>query len=198
MFSNFSFEKKKYFTHLVKQISIMKKIMLMAFATLLLTACQKEINSDVKPQSLTSKASKIKGLKVQVTRPIANSLQSDPDPNPTTPFGGAIAYGTFTHLGKVNAKTVNNSLTYLSATKISITSDDISYAANGEQLWTKGAIVINLPTDGSTTATITGGSTIVGGTGRFAGATGYLIYENMVYDIVTGHESHTSTGEITY
>ena len=58
--------------------------------------------------------------------------------------------------------------------------------------------VVHFPTDGSTVATITGGSTIVGGTGRFADATGYFIYENMVYDLVTLHESHTAHGEITY
>ncbi|MES2796860.1 MAG: membrane lipoprotein lipid attachment site-containing protein [Bacteroidota bacterium] len=174
----------------------MKKIIIMAFATLLLTACQKEMNSDVQPQTI--KGSKIKTLKVGVTRPISDYLQSDPDPNPTSPYGGALFYGNMTHLGKVHGKVVNTSFTPLSATVFSITSEDIVYAANGDELWTNGNIVITYPTDGSTTATITGGATIVGGTGRFVAATGYFIYENMVYDIVTGHESHIAKGEITY
>ncbi len=170
--------------------------MFMAFATLLMTACQKEMNSDVQPQTI--KGSKIKNLKVGVTRPISDVLQSNPDPNSTSPYGGALFYGNMTHLGKVHGKTVNTSFSPLSAGVFSITSEDIVYAANGDELWTRGDIVLTFPTDGSNTATITGGSEIIGGTGRFAGATGYFIYENMVYDIITGHESHTAYGEITY
>jgi hypothetical protein len=98
----------------------------------------------------------------------------------------------------VHAVVVNTSFTPITASDFSITSNDITYAANGDELWTKGSIVIHYPTDGSSTATITGGSTIVGGTGRFAGATGFLIYDNMVYNVVTGHESHTGHGKITY
>lgn len=157
----------------------MKKIMFMAAAILLLAACKKE------------------GAKI--TLPISNDLQSDPDRHPTTKCGSALTYGTMTYLGKVHGISVSKTCTYNDAgTQLTISSDDITYAADGTELWTKGHIVINFPTDGSTTATITGGSAIVGGTGRFAGATGYFIYENMVYDLVTGHESHKSHGQITF
>lgn len=152
--------------------------MIMAVAILLLATCKKE------------------GSKI--TLPISNSLQSDPDPKPTTACGGYLFYGTYTHLGKVHGKGVSQTCTYnADNTQLAVTADDISYAENGEELWTRTSIVITFPTDGTAIATVTGGATITGGTGRFNGATGYLIYENMVYDLVTGHESHTSHGKIT-
>ena len=163
----------------------MKKIMIMAISILLLVACKKE--------------------STPVTRPISNSLESDPDPKlsplPCGAAGGALFYGTMTilgHVGNVHGRVVNKTCSVTPEGKLAITSEDISYFANGDELWTKGNIVVTFPTDGSTTATITGGSTIVGGTGRFKGATGYFIYENMVVDLITGHESHTSHGEITF
>jgi hypothetical protein len=174
----------------------MNKFMIMAIAILLLAACKKESMSENTIQ--TELSSTMNSARVRVTRPISNVLQSDPDPNPTSPYGGVLFYGTMAHLGTVHGKVVNTSFTPISAGVFSITSEDIAYASNGDELWTRGDIVITFPADGSTTATITGGSRIVGGTGRFAGATGFFIYENMVYDIVTGHESHTSHGEITY
>ena len=176
----------------------MKKIMIMAAAILMLSACKKELMSEDMTQALSNKNSALNSKVKRVTRPISNVLQSDPDPNPTSVYGGALFYGTMTHLGTVHGTVVNKSFSPISEGKFSITSEDITYAANGDELWTKGDIVLTYPTDGSTTATITGGSIIAGGTGRFAGATGYFIYENMVYDIVTGHESHTAHGEITY
>jgi hypothetical protein len=156
----------------------MKKITIVAMSIFLLAACTKENK--------------------QITLSIRNSLQSDPDPKPTTACGGYLFYGTFTHLGQVHGKGVSQTCPFnADNTQLAITADDITYAGNGEELWTKTSIVITFPTDGSTTATVTGGAKITGGTGRFEGATGYLIYENMVYDLVTGHESHTSHGKIT-
>ena len=162
--------------------------MIMAISILLLAGCTKDGTLD--PDILK---------KGKVTLPIFDNLQSDPDPNPTTQCGGALFYGTMTYLGDVHGIVVSKTCTYnADGTQLAVTDDDIVYAANGEQLWTKGSIVITFPTDGSTTATITGGSTIAGGTGRYKGATGYFIYENMVYDLVTGHESHTAHGKITF
>lgn len=162
----------------------MKKITIMAISILLLAAC----NKDPKP----------------VTRSITNSLQSDPNPKlaplPCGAAGGAHFYGTMTILGydaNVQGEVVNKTCSASADGKLTITSDDITYFPNGDELWTKGTIVVTFPTDGSTTATITGGSTIVGGTGKFKHATGYFIYENMVVDLITGHESHTSYGKIT-
>ncbi len=163
----------------------MKQIIILAISILLLASCKKE--------------------STPVTRSITNSLQSDPDPS-LPPLacgagGGALFSGTMTihgHVAKVHGPSVNKTCSVTPDGRLAITSEDITYFANGDELWTKGNIVITFPTDGSTTATITGGSTIAGGTGRFKGATGYFIYENMVFDLVTGHESHTSHGEITF
>jgi hypothetical protein len=177
----------------------MKKIMFMAIPILLLAACTKEVRSDDANQANSESDISEMIAKGRTTFPIFNSLQSDPDPNPTTECGGALTYGNMTFLGKCHGISVNKTCTYSTdGTELAITSDDITYGANGNELWTKGDIVIHFPTDGSTVATITGGSTIVGGTGRYAGATGFLIYENMVYDLVTGHESHTTHGKITF
>jgi hypothetical protein len=189
----------------------MKKFMIVAISILLLAACTKESmqENSFKAQELSAKNSS--NQKVRVTRPISNSLESDSDPSlpplsctvpdgfPGVAIGGGVLfYGNMSHLGKVHGNGVNTSCSVISPTQISITSEDIGYAANGDQLWTEGSIVVTFPPAGSTIATITGGSKIVGGTGRFAGATGYFIYENMVVDLATGHESHTSYGEITY
>jgi hypothetical protein len=192
--------KDYYHNYLTIKTSNMKKIMIIAISILGLAACKKELRSENTPQTpaLSNTNSEMKLEAKRVTRSISDVLQSDPDPNPTSVFGGSLFYGTMTHLGTVHGKTVTTSFSPVSDGIFTLTSDDICYAANGDELWTKGYYVMTFPTNGSTTATMTGGSTIVGGTGRFAGATGNFVYENMVYDLVTGHESHTGHGEITY
>lgn len=173
--------------------------MFMAISILLLAACKKEVTSDDANQAnALSDNSEMTAKGGKITLPIFDKLESDPDPNPQTECGGALTYGNMTYLGKVHGISVNKTCTYSAdGTELALTSADTTYGANGNQLWTNGDIVIHFPTDGSTVATITGGSTIVGGTGRYAGATGFFIYEDMVYDLVTGHESHTAHGKIT-
>jgi hypothetical protein len=140
----------------------------------------------------------------KVTRPITNSLQSDPDfslpplscTNGPGIGGGAMIYGNMDHTGKVTGQVVHQACEYLSDGRLRLTSKDVIIAANGDKIYTEGEIFITVVS--ATMATITGGSKITGGTGRFAGATGYFIYENMVLDLLTGHESHTAYGEISY
>lgn len=179
----------------------MKRTFMAAMAILLLAACTKDSSTD--SFLLEDIEAKQNGGN-RVTRPISNSLQSDPDPS-LPPLacagggyaaGGALFYGTITHLGKVTGNVVNQSCEFLTDGRLKITSKDRIIAANGDFLYTEGTIYVTVVS--AETATITGGSTITGGTGRFVGATGYFIYENMVVDLVTGHESHTSYGEITY
>jgi len=167
-------------------------------------SCQNETLSDINaeyPQSDTnteySQASKSANAK-QVTKKITNSLASDPDPNNTSECGGALFWGVMSHMGKVTGYTANKTCDWLDQVTLHITSDEVTYAANGDEMWSDGDITIHFPTDGSTIATITGGSTITGGTGRFEGASGWFVFENMVYDLITGRESHTAYGEITY
>jgi len=134
----------------------------------------------------------------RVTKKITNALESDDDPNNPSECGGAIFYGVMSHMGKVSGHTSNRTCNWLDEVTLAIEADEVTYAANGDEMWSDGYIEITFPTDGSTIATIEGGSTIIGGTGRFEGATGWFVFENMVYDLVTGHESHTAYGEITY
>lgn len=173
--------------------------MIMAIPILLLAACNKEVTPDDANQANALSDNSAMDAKGRTTFPIFDKLESDPDPNPQTECGSAITYGTMTFLGKVHGISVNKTCIYnADYTELAVTSVDTTYGANGNQLWTEGDIVIHFPTDGSTVATITGGSKIVGGTGRYAGATGFFIYEDMVYDLVTGHESHVAHGKITF
>ncbi len=190
----------------------MKKIfkLLLVPALLIVFSCDQETVTDYWPEDLT--AITAKGKKHPV--PIANALESDgrtdigplacaplfDPPNTLYVAGGVNFYGTVTHLGKVTGTTVNTSCEYIFVGEIpvalSITSDDTIIAANGDKLRTKGAIIIDL-TQGNM-APITGGSIIDGGTGRFENATGEFVYHDMVVNLETGHESHTSTGWIMY
>ena len=117
----------------------MKKIMFISILILVLAACKKDATSE-NTQALSNNLAE--NSKVKVTVPISDVLQSDPDPSPTTECGGALFSGTMTHLGKVHGISVNNSCTFSADyTQLAITSDDMAYAANGDELWTKGDIV---------------------------------------------------------
>ena len=174
------------FKYQLKKQNMKKMILIAALPILFWTSCTKESETGI-----TSNL-EIRSNGKKITRPIAVDLQSDPNST------GASTYGTMTHLGKVHGTVVLTSFDPISDGVFSFTTDDITYAANGDELWTKGTYTLNYPTDGSTIATISGGGMIVGGTGRFAGATGFIVYENMVQDLATGHESHTGHGEIKY
>jgi len=165
------------------------------FVLLLAFSCQNESLSD--PNSDLQQASKSANAK-KVTKQITNALESDDDLNSTAECGGAFFYGTMSHMGKVSGYTENKTCDWPDDFTLHLTSYDVTRAANGDEMWGEGDIILHIPTDGSTIATIEGGSIITGGTGRFEGATGWFVYENMVYDFVTGHESHTAYGEITY
>ncbi|GGK19632.1 hypothetical protein GCM10007962_12130 [Yeosuana aromativorans] len=134
----------------------------------------------------------------RVTRPINTNLESDPDPNTDNPCGESLFYGNVTHMGKVTGYTDGSDCHWTEAGTLISSGHEVTIAANGDELWSDGSIEITFPTDGSNIATIEGGSTIVGGTGRFEGATGWFIFENMIYNLDTFHESHTAYGEITY
>ena len=115
-------------------------MLVMAIPILLLAACKK----DAKPVVIT------------------DSLQSDPilklAPLPCGAQGGASFYGTMTitgHVANVHGETINKTCSVTPEGNLAVTSDDVVYFDNGDQLWTKGNIVVIIPTDGSTTATIT-------------------------------------------
>ncbi len=133
---------------------------------------------------------------IQGPRPITNSLESDPDPNGPPPFGESIFSGRMSHLGKVTGVLVVTSIIPDIDGNLDIITEDVIIAANGDELYSTS--VIKLDPTNPTMATAEGGATFNGGTGRFENATGFLIFENMVFNLVTGHESHTSYGEITY
>ena len=164
----------------------MKKIMIIfALSILFWIGCTKE--SYIAPPE-----------EKKVTRSIVGDIQSNPDLNSISPFGGALTSGTLTPIGTVHGKVVFTSYVQVSATEFSLTSEDIIYALNSDELWTEARYEYYYPTDGSTTAVLTGYAKIVGGTGIFSNATGSFRYENMVSNIITGQTSYKLRGEITY
>jgi len=184
--------------------------LLLVPAMLIAFSCEQETVTDPTPEDLTAITGK--GKKHPV--PIANALESDPlDPSdvpdlpcltgdilPFAAGGGAYFYGTITHMGRVSGTTKNltcsTTLTE-NGVDLAITSRDTIETASGDLVYTNGSIVVHI-VNGESIATITGGSIIDGGTGRFENATGEFVYHDMIIDLVTGHESHTSTGWITY
>lgn len=184
--------------------------LLLVPAMLIVFSCDHDTVTEPDPENLS--AINAKGKKHPV--PITNALESDPRTDlpplacsffegfpPESAFagGGAVFYGNMSHLGKVHGTTVNTFCSYNEDGTLTIHSEDTTVAANGDLLFSEGAIVVTFPTDpNDPIATITGGSDIVGGTGRFEGATGRFDYHDMVFNLVTGHESHTSTGWIMY
>ena len=131
----------------------------------------------------------------KVTRSISNSLESD-DYAEAGPLGGFKFYGTMTHLGKIKGIGVTIDIIDNGDGTFNFISDDVIIGANGDEVHAKSNIRFIVIDD--ETGTYTGGAEITGGTGRFYGASGYLIFENALYDLTTGHASHDAYGEITY
>ncbi len=94
---------------------------------------------------------------------------------------GAIAAknlvsGTGTHLGNFTGENTSCFAFDTPLTAHFVSGETTLIAANGDQLWqtlVNGQIVIELGPGGSATLTITAAWDIIGGTGRFDGATGY-------------------------
>jgi hypothetical protein len=140
-----------------------------------------------------------------VTRPVRITLEGiDNEDGP----GGTVT-GKMTHLGKItgiNAPSEIYEVVEGGLKSRSIAGEkDIIYAANGDEVWATNDITIIFTSE--TTAIYTGLITFVGGTGRFEGATGYMVIENGDLEIVglktdgvtpIAAISHVGNGEITY
>ncbi|MFL1012355.1 hypothetical protein [Flavisericum labens] len=164
------------------------------FAILLAMSCQTEsldeaTITNTEALDLTAKKSK-KGKRV--SKPISNSIEFAPIDDVFSAFNG-----TQTHFGKIHGTSETTGVIDNGDGTLTITGNDITYAANGDILYATSELLLTLPAEG-TLATYTVSITITGGTGRFDGATGWLNANNGVIDLVTGIGSHAASGEITY
>jgi hypothetical protein len=108
------------------------------------------------------------------------------------------------HVGKYTGQTFTTSFEFNADFTGGIqTSDDIVVAANGDEIWTKSETVITFsPETGPggdqtfSAGTYAGGFDIVGGTGRFEGATGRMDLDNGVFG--GGIATHNAEGTIIY
>lgn len=180
-----------------KQIKSLKAILKLAFLTTLIfsmVSCSTENVSDLQDEKLTAIAAK--GKKA---RPISNSIVTK------QPFGEQATFkGKMTHLGKISGTVGTGVITIDFETGIGIftTAPDVDYifAANGDELWTQSTLTFVFD-ETFTSASYSGGFEIIGGSGRFEGASGNLDINDGVYFIDdTGVDTytHTSQGWIIY
>ena len=165
----------------------------MLIAIMVSFSCEHESPVDLNSEDLQVQTDNSKKGK-KVTKSFSNDLEGDDSPS-AGECGGQTFYGTMTHLGKITGFGVticpedgDDPLTFIS--------NDIIFAANGDEVYTTSTTYFVILSD--TEGTYTGGFDITGGTGRFEEATGYGTFENAVYDLTTGHFSHNAIGEITY
>jgi len=195
----------------------MKKITIIAFTIMLLTACKKDISSDTMISEEV--ASKTNAEKAKVTRPMKVVFYSSANPAspaltctmPGVPFGiansGYFLHGNATHFGPINSETsigLDGFCNLSGSTFIlSTTTGGQIVADNGDKITYTGADEIDLNNiifNGGTTAVITGLWTITGGTGRFDGASGSFQINGIVDVTAAGGPAFSITGEgtITY
>ena len=179
----------------------MKAILKLALlSTFILSAvsCSTESISEADTTDLTAVAAKSKK-----PRPIKNTYVGI-DRFEDGELVGAEFSGTMSHAGKVTGQTTTTSFGFTSPSleQATQTSDDVVVTANGDEIYTSSAITITFSPESIadftfSSGTYTGGFDIVGGTGRFEGATGRM-------DIVghgefsAGVARHSATGSITY
>ena len=198
----------------------MKKITIVAFTIMLLTACKKDNNEMSSTTAAQANlASKTSDAKTKITRPMKVVLYSSANPAspalactmPGVPFGitnsGYFLHGSATHLGPINSETsigIDGSCNLSGTTFIlSTTTGGQIVADNGDKITYTGADEIDLNNiifHGGTTAAITGLWTITGGTGRFDGAEGSFQITGIVDVTAAGGPAFSITGEgtITY
>jgi hypothetical protein len=146
---------------------------------------------DVSTSAQTSHRQQARSGK-QVPRPIKNSYVGEDRPDGS----GQDFYGTMSHVGLFTGHTVTTAFYPNSDGTFTLTSEDEIVAANGDVIYTRSRVLVVFGNPMGTQGTYSGGFDIVGGTGRFDGATGRMNIDNGVFK--DGVSRHNAVGEITY
>ncbi len=190
----------------------MKKITIITLVVTFLAACSKD-DTELNPGSSTQNATP-NSEKVLQTRTFRATINAAANPNsPPTSCSGVIPFaapdfilsGSGIHLGQMDAQT--SSLHHISC-DVDVTTSLLTTsvngqlaAANGDLIYYEGNDVVNvaalLTQNPVLTGAITGTWNIIGGTGRFQGASGTLTIDGIV-DFVTFSFNCECVGTITY
>jgi len=133
-------------------------------------------------------------------RPSSGTSTSTTTVDTATGTGTVVGSGHISHLGRF---TFTNDITSLTITgnTFSYTLTAIIVAANGDEVFTTATGTGTLTATGSESTLV---STITGGTGRFADASGTLTTEissvnvSLVGSILTSTDTETHTGQVSY
>jgi hypothetical protein len=190
----------------------MKKLTIIAFAAALLAACSKD-SLETNP---SASSTNLGAAKVSVARPFTANFFATADANasipPTSCSGDLPGFsapdflisGIATHLGQMNAAVsrlhhVGCDLSF--ATMLLTTNVTVDLvASDGDVVHCSGDDVVNVASllmQTGTTGSITGTWNIIGGTGRFEGATGIITIDGVV-DFAANSFTCVSTGSIVF
>ena len=169
----------------------MMSILRLALLTTILLAisCSTESVSEYETTDLTATAAKAKK-----PRPIKNNYVGVDRADGS----GADFTGNMSHVGKYTGQTFTTFFEFNADGTGTQRSVDTIVAANGDEIYTESEVIITFSPDDPTfsTGTYAGGFDIVGGTGRFEGATGRMDLDNGVFG--GGMATHNAAGTITY
>jgi hypothetical protein len=134
-------------------------------------------------------------------RPISGTTTSTTTVDIATGTGTAVGAGQISHLGKTTFTNDFTSFTLTGPDTFSFTLTAIIVAANGDEIYTTATGTGTLTATGSEITLV---STITGGSGRFADASGTLtttitsVTVSTVGTTITTRETETHTGRISY
>lgn len=134
-------------------------------------------------------------------RPLKGTSTSTLTIDIATGTGSVAGSGQLSHLGRWTFTNDITSLTFTGPNTFSLTLTAVYVAANGDEIFTTATGTGTLTATGSESTLI---STIVGGTGRFTGATGTLrtretsVNDSLVGSVLTAHGSEVHKGTISY
>lgn len=175
-------------------MSVLRLAMLTAI--LMAVSCSTESLSEVETTNLTATAAKAKK-----PRPIKNTYVGI-DRYEDGKLVGANFTGILSHAGKITGQTTTTDFYFFSESQAIQTSEDVIVAANGDEIYTSSMVTITFSPEtivaGTYSAgTYTGGFDIVGGTGRFDGASGRMeIVDYGTFN--SGTAEHKAAGTISY
>jgi len=134
-------------------------------------------------------------------RPLSGTSTSTTTVNLATGSGTAVGVGQLSHLGRTSFTNDFTSFTLTGPDTFSFTLTAIIVAANGDEIYTTASGTGTVTPTGSESTLV---STITGGTGRFADASGTItttissVTVSTVGTTITTSDTETHTGRVSY